>query len=478
MLGLFTLFFHAPAQAVGCPDEVRENEIPGVPNLAQGHFSGDKDCGPTAAAMILGYWDYHGWTCMIEQGGPFQFEYNDEGEMTGLGGPTKRMARALQDALPYDREDGGTHIDWSWVPFAGDVISAGILEVARERDGGARAWTGDDYNWVEKQDIRVNVTNGHPFWFANLWGEANFYWYDHSSAPDGALKEVGGHAMTGFGYKEVIQADRIDYYLGDFCCDWCNLDEFYVDVRSGWQAGGETRLSYHWAALDDLYMAEIEPWVHEEVLGEQECRDLWDADGDGGISPPIPGPEGEGASSFLPDNLDCDDSLATVYVGAPEICDGIDNDCDGLIDVEDPDFSDSIRTIAPDADGDEQGSSVDGLRVCTFELPDGWVRNLMDCDDTNYFINTNASETCDGIDNNCNGEVDETFPLVADPDEDFDVRYADLDHDAIPDGCDDDVVPVFRSDKGSEVVCHEELGSLVCCFQQGDELVCPDTLLR
>jgi len=97
---------------------------------------------------------------------------------------------------------------------------------------------------------------------------------------------------------------------------------------------------------------------------------------------------------------DCDDSDASIYPGAVEVCDGIDNDCDGEVDegVTNPYYE--------DADGDGYGLSTYGP-VMTCSPPAGYVSNNLDCDDSDASIYPGAVEVCDGIDNDCDGEVDE-----------------------------------------------------------------------
>ena len=97
---------------------------------------------------------------------------------------------------------------------------------------------------------------------------------------------------------------------------------------------------------------------------------------------------------------DCDDSDAAIYPGAPEICDGIDNDCDGEVDegVTNPYYE--------DADGDGYGLSTVGP-VMTCSPPAGYVSNNLDCDDSDAAIYPGALEICDGIDNDCDSEIDE-----------------------------------------------------------------------
>lgn len=92
--------------------------------------------------------------------------------------------------------------------------------------------------------------------------------------------------------------------------------------------------------------------------------------------------------------LDCDDFDATVHPDATEICDGKDNDCDDEIDE------------GLDIDVDEDGHYT--LASCTVPHDD--------CDDLNAAKYPGAQELCDGIDNNCNILIDEgTDPCCNNP---------------------------------------------------------------
>ena len=95
---------------------------------------------------------------------------------------------------------------------------------------------------------------------------------------------------------------------------------------------------------------------------------------------------------------DCDDVRAGVNPNVPEVCDGRDNNCDGNVDEE------RLLTFWPDSDGDTFGDPA-GAPVMGCTAPPGYAVNDRDCDDTATGVNPSVSERCDaaGVDENCDG---------------------------------------------------------------------------
>ena len=120
--------------------------------------------------------------------------------------------------------------------------------------------------------------------------------------------------------------------------------------------------------------------------------------------------------NFVTIGSDCDDTNPDVFPSASEACNDIDDDCDGDID-EDLAFG-----LYLDADGDGHGDPNQPLTDCL--NTDGYVFYNDDCDDTNPEMHPYNDEICDGIDNNCDGRIDETGNLTF---------YADVDEDGFGD---------------------------------------------
>ena len=120
-----------------------------------------------------------------------------------------------------------------------------------------------------------------------------------------------------------------------------------------------------------------------------------DADGDGFGDPATSLEACEGAAA---NDDDCDDTRADVAPGAAEVCDGVDSDCDGAVDEE------GVTLWFTDADGDSFGDPDTGVLDCA---PAGRVASWTDCDDADGTVFPGATEVCDGVDQDCDGAADE-----------------------------------------------------------------------
>lgn len=107
---------------------------------------------------------------------------------------------------------------------------------------------------------------------------------------------------------------------------------------------------------------------------------------------------------------DCDDANPDVHPARGELCNGIDDDCDGRVDAE------PVDAVYVDLDGDGFGGVETATFTCTPEA--GTIAIGGDCDDADSAIHPDASESCDGIDNDCDGRIDDEDSVV-DPTEWF-----------------------------------------------------------
>ena len=162
---------------------------------------------------------------------------------------------------------------------------------------------------------------------------------------------------------------------------------------------------------------------------DNDCDDLVDdgllttffADGDGdGYGVDASGVEGCVApEGFVALAGDCADDDSAVHPDAAELCNGADDDCDGSVD------EDGASVWYADADGDGTGDAASATEGCA--QPAGSVADGSDCDDGNAAVHPDATERCNGYDDDCDGVVD---PPGSDG---SDIWHADADGDGFGD---------------------------------------------
>lgn len=134
----------------------------------------------------------------------------------------------------------------------------------------------------------------------------------------------------------------------------------------------------------------IQPFIGQTFVSSQSCQMLSIGAGYLCLDPYNPNDLDIDGDGFSQNEGDCNDAASSTFPGAVELADGIDNDCDGVIDE---------RTTASDDDAD------------------GFSDAAGDCNDADPLIVPGGSDaTCDGVDNDCSGMADDDPALDCDQD--------------------------------------------------------------
>ncbi|MFK7988585.1 MAG: MopE-related protein [Sandaracinaceae bacterium] len=121
-----------------------------------------------------------------------------------------------------------------------------------------------------------------------------------------------------------------------------------------------------------------------------------DQDGDSFVSTACCGPNGAGGTVC---GSDCNDDAIAVNTGTPESCNGTDDDCDGLTD-------EGVTTVYYlDSDEDLYGDPETAMSACA--PPTGFVALGGDCNDGDPSVRPMATESCNDVDDDCDGTTDE-----------------------------------------------------------------------
>jgi len=170
----------------------------------------------------------------------------------------------------------------------------------------------------------------------------------------------------------------------------------------------------------------------DNTLDEDDALDasLWyrDSDSDGYGSSTVYDTECYQPTGYVSDSSDCDDAASATYPGADEYCDGIDTDCDNTVDEDD-----ALDALTWYADTDSDGYGDPNTTNVTCYVAAGWRQDSSDCDDNSSSTYPGADEYCDGIDTDCDTELDEDDAL------DVLTWYADTDNDGNGDAASTDI---------------------------------------
>jgi hypothetical protein len=176
-----------------------------------------------------------------------------------------------------------------------------------------------------------------------------------------------------------------------------------------------------------------------------------DSDGYGNLSAVIYSCSEIAPPGFVAESTDCNDASENIHPGGMELCNGTDDNCDGQID-------EGIKsTFYADVDGDGFGDIGNTTLACF--APPGYVLNSNDCNDdpAGGFIHPNTTETCNGVDDNCDGQIDEGVKSTF---------YADADGDG------------FGDAGNSMLACFAPTGYVIdgtdCSDSPGSELINPN----
>ena len=292
---------------------------------------------------------------------------------------------------------GGSTVNTGGVynPSSDGWVSTTTSGAPSSRESHAAVWTGSEMIvWGGLGEFGSVATGGRYDPIADAWTPTPLT--GAPSARQGPTSAFSGSAMIVWGGSPLTGA-------GGLLCACATPHTFYRDADG--DGFGTTTLPFPTcsAAPPPGYVSDASDCDDSRADTYPGAPQLCNGHNDDCADPTWPTLPASEADADL-DGIsacagDCDDSRSSVHPGAPQLCDGINNDC------SDPGWP---TVPASEADGDH-----DGFRICGG-----------DCNDGNAGVHPGAVEICNGIDDDCDGPVDE------------DVLGTDTDADGVHNACD------------------------------------------
>lgn len=280
--------------------------------------------------------------------------------------------------LIYPSACDGSEMLATFIPNGGFLSDASVVSIEIQDDGYGNPIPGavttiaggvgnGAFDATCKTDYPAAGTNTA---FYTAYDSVEGAWVIH--ALEGTQGGGGPADADGDGYDETVDCDDFNYYVNPGADEVCGD---YIDNDCVNGADGPDAID-----ADTYYYDGDSDGYGDPAIYQNSCTPIVD---------------------WVTNDYDWDDANGTVYPGAPEFCDGLDNDQNGMTD------DNAVDATAYYYDGDGDGYGDSGIVQYSCVTVPGYSLVGGDEDDANNTVYPGAPELCDQLDNDQNGMVDD-----------------------------------------------------------------------